>query len=90
MFTQEFPSQFLLVLKRLVQQYYLRSLPGWYYYQSYQTGRVLATSVDTRCKPIYQSNPGSYLSKFAHLLGILDEEVLTDHEWEKTMEKMEH
>lgn len=69
-------------------QYYLRSLPGWYYYQSYQTGRVLATSVDTRCKPIYQTNPGSYLSKSAHLLGILEEEVFTDHKWEQTMEKM--
>jgi hypothetical protein len=32
-------------------------------------------SVDTRCKPIYQTNPGSYLSEFAHLLGIPDEEV---------------
>jgi hypothetical protein len=45
-------------------------------------------SVDTRCKPIYQTLPGSYLSKSVHLLGILDEEMFTDHRWEKTTEKM--
>jgi hypothetical protein len=45
---------------RMVSTPVARTLPVWYelrqYHLSpYQTGRILATIVDTRCKPIYQT-----------------------------------